>query len=243
MIDESVDRRVLGGITFTDAITNTAVLSALSIRSSLLQLQPNRSGVYVVFDGPAFHGLTLEFNPAPASWPPPQSFEVTVQDPSLNYLGRRVQIQAPQPLTSTAPQTVALYPAAAARTEPNWAVIRASVTGTSGAGLPWAVVQAIKSDNTVAATGVTDARGEALLAVPGLGIQVSADGSGSVTEVTIPVTVQAWFDPTVQAQPAGWVPNPDDILGNLSNPQLKTGKTTGALGPQQTLFAKITIAV
>jgi hypothetical protein len=95
----------------------------------------------------------------------------------------------------------------------------------------------------VAATGMTDSRGEALLAVPGLGVQVSADASGAVTEITIPVTVQAWFDPTVLTQPTGWIPNPDDILSKLSSAALKTGKISGALGGQQILFAAISISV
>ena len=105
------------------------------------------------------------------------------------------------------------------------------------------MLEAIRSDNSIAATGMTDARGEAMLAVPGLGLQVSADSSGAVTETTIPVTIQAWFDPTTLQQSAGWIPNPDDILNNLSSTSLKTNKLTGALGAGQTLFAAITITV
>jgi hypothetical protein len=241
---ESTDRRVLGGFALIDAITGASIVDPLSVTSTSLQLRPNRSGVYAIFDAPGFSSLTTQFIPATAGWPAAQSFEVTVQDPSLRYLARRAQVQAPQSLTGVfSPQQVPLYTSPSAVLAPNWAVVRASVTGSAGNGLPWAVLRVIKSDNSVAATGMADARGEALLAVMGLGVQVSASASGAVTEVTIPVTIQAWFDPSILQQPAGWVSNPDDILGNLSNASLKSGTQSGALGAGQTLLAAITIAV
>lgn len=241
---EPVDRRVLGGFVLVDAITNASVSRPMAARSTQLRLAMNRSGVYAIFDAPGFTALTSEFIAVAASWPAAQSFELTVQDPSLRYLARRAHLQVPQPLATLAvPQTIKLYPTPAATVEPNWALIRASVTGTAGAGLPWALVQVIRSNGSVAATGVTDARGEALLAVPGLGVQVSAGAGGAVTENTIAVTVQAWFDPSVLTQPPGWISNPDDILSNLANPALKTGKMTGALGATQVLIAGITISV
>jgi hypothetical protein len=241
---EPVDRRVLGGFVFVDAITNGLVVDPLRVTSDDLQFRVNYSNVYAIFDAPGFTGLTSQFNPDPTSWPPARNFEVTVRDASLHYLPRRVQVQAPQNLTAVfTPRQFVLYPSPSAEVAPNWAVVRASVRNAAGDGLPWAVVRVTRSDDTVAATGMSDSRGEALLAVTGLGVQVSASSTGAVTETTIPVTAQAWFDPGVLSQPAGWVPNPDDILLNLSNPALKTATITGALGARQTLFADITISL
>lgn len=240
---ESVDRRVLGGFVLVDAITSNSIPAPLTVTSTQLQLKVNRSGVYAIFNGPGFSPLTDEFIPI-GTWPAPQGFEITVIDPSLRYLARRAQIQAPQKLVGTfAPQQVPLYPSPSSTIEANWAVVRASVTSSAGDPLPWAFVEVLLSDATVAARGVADARGEALLAVMGLGIQVTSQATDPVTEATTPVTVQAWFDPTVLTQPRNWVPNPDDISGNLANPALKKGSTTGALGARQTLFASITISV
>lgn len=240
---ESVDRRVLGGFVLVDAITNNSIPSPLTVTSTQLQLKANHSGVYAIFNGPGFSPLTNEFIPT-GTWPSPQDFEITVIDPSLRYLARRAQIQAPQKLVGTfAPQQVSLYPSPSSTIEPNWAVVRASVTSNAGAPLPWSFVEVLLSDNSVIATGVTDARGEALLAVMGLGIQVTSHATDPVTEATTNVTVQAWFDPTVLKQPRNWVPDPDDISGNLANLALKKGSTTGALGARQTLFASITISV
>jgi hypothetical protein len=240
---ETTDRRVLGGFVFVDAITRETVLAPLAVTSRTLRVRANRSGVYAIFDAPGSSRLTTQFNPPAAGWPAGQSFEVTVRDPNLRYLARRANVQAPQGLTAVlTPQQVNLYAGPSAVLAPNWAVIRVSVTGSAGKGLPWAALHVIRSDNSVAAAGVTDARGEAVLAVTGLGVQVSADASGAVTETTIPVTVQAWFDPSVLVQPPGWIPNPDDMLGNLSNASLKSGTQTGALGAGHILYAAITIA-
>jgi hypothetical protein len=241
---ESSDRRVLGGIVFVDAITSMSVAGPLTVTSTSLKLRANRSGVHAIFDAPGFSHLTNQFNPEAPGWPAPQSFEVVVRDASRQYLARRAAVQAPQSLdTVFNPQHVLLYPSPSAPVAPNWALVRASVIGNDGNGLPWAVIQVIKGDNSVAATGMTDARGEALLAVMGLGVQVSTAASGSVTEITIPVTVQAWFDPNVLQQPATWLPNPDDILGDLSNTSLKTATASGALGAGQVLLTTITISV
>ena len=262
---ESVDRRVLGGVVFVDAITGETVDATLAVTSADLRVRPTASGVYAIFDAPGLSALTNEFIPVewspPQIFSPPQTFEVTVRDPSRRYLARRAAVKAPQdpsdfslhavtlsasPPARHAPnwaQRITLYGSPSAALAPNWAVIRASVKTSAGNGLPWAAVRVIKSDNSVAAAGMTDARGEAVLAVAGLRVQVSSDASGSVPETTIPVTVQAWFDPNVLKQPAGWVPNPDDIFGNLTNPSLKSGKQSGALGAGKTLYAAIAIAV
>ena len=242
---DRVDRRVLGGFFFADSITGSSIVAPLSISNTSFQLRVNRSGVYAIFNAPGYSKLTTEFD-VQSDWPAANgpALEITVQDPSLRYLARRATVQVPQTIaTLMTPQKVVLYRGPSAEVEPNWAVVRVTVTGSNGAGLPWAVVQVVKSDNSVAATGMTDHRGEALLAVTGLGVQVSTDSTGAVTETTIPVTVKAWFDPGAQQQGAGWIPNPDSILSNLSSATLKTGSMTGALGPRQVLFAGISISV
>lgn len=242
---DHVDRRVLGGFFFADVITGASIIAPLTVSSTPLQSRVNHSGVYAIFDAPGYSRLTTEFD-VQSDWPSANgpAVEITVQDPTSRYLARRATVQAPQTIaTLTTPQKVVMYPGPSGPVEPNWAVVRATVKGTGGAGLPWAVVQVIRSDNSVAAIGMTDQRGEALLAVAGLGVQVSASSSGAITETTIPVTVTAWFDPGVQQQPVGWIPNPDSILTNLSNTAWKTGSMTGALGARQVLYAAISITV
>ena len=263
---ESVDRRVLGAFRCVDAVTGTSVLNALSVATPQLSLRPNRSSIYVIFNAPGLDALTTQFDPT-LPWPAPATFEVSIQDPSRRYLPRRANVEAPrklpppvdptQPVDSTKvlsdlavvfnPQPVQLFPSPSAPVSPNWGVIHVSVIrsgSTPPKGLPWAVVQAARTDNkALLATTVADARGEGLLAIPGLGPEVSGSDTGAVTQATVAVTVTGWFDPSVLNQPSKWIPNPDDILNNLASASFKTGSLTTQVGPGQTVNRSLAISV
>jgi hypothetical protein len=282
---ENIDRHALAGFVCVDAITSSSVLSPLLVTGTQLGLRRNRSGVFAVMDAPGVdRNKTQLLTPDPASWPPPTTYKITIQDPALRYLPRVAAIQAPQPLppiiTSgvpvvppptttppatttpqvtttpqptttpqaaapqlppvTTPQTIVLYPTPAAPVAPNWAVVRVAVVNNATPPLPLAgaVVQALT------ATGVTNGFGEALLAVPGLGLKPSGNSTGAVTEATTPATVTAWFNPATLKLPPGSISNPDDILTNLSSTQWKTASQTGVqLGPGLTVFVRLTISV
>lgn len=258
-MNELVDRRVLGAFRCVDAITGNSVLDSLSVMTAPLTVRPNRSAIYVVFNAPGMETLTDEFDPS--TWPGASNFEVSIQDPALRYLPRRATVQAPRklpipldPATVAAdatlvftPQSVRLFPSSAAPLFPNWAVLRVSVVQsgvTPPKALPWSVLQAARTDNnTLQATTVSDRRGEALLAIPGLGPEVSGSDTGAVTKATVGITVTAWFDPTVADKPAGWISNPDDILNNLGSPTLKTGSFKIQIGPGQTASQSLAIAL
>lgn len=263
---ESVDRRVLGAIRCVDAITGNSVLNALSVTSSQLTLRPNRSALYVIFNAPGLSAQTTQFDPV-LPWPSPSTFEISIQDPSRRYLPRRAKVQVPRklpppidpsqpfdpakvlsdPAVVFNPQPVSLFPSPSSPVSPNWAVIHISVIrsgSTPPKGLPWAAVQVSRTDNkAVLATTIGDARGEALLAIPGLGPEISGSASGSVTQATVNVTVTSWFDPSVLNQPSGWIPNPDDILTNLASASLKTASLTTQVGPGQTVNRSLAISV
>jgi hypothetical protein len=267
---EQVDRRILGAFICVDAISGNSVSNPLPVTTKDWTLKANRSGVYVIFNGPGFDSQTTDFLPSRA-WPGPVSFEVTVQDPSRRYLPRRANVKAPMrvpaippappgssvnpavvaalkdPTTVFDPQRVQLYPAPSAPFGPNWAVIHASVTRSGVVptkGLPWAVLQVIRiSDNSVLASGQSDTSGEALLAVPGLSVQPNTSGAGPVTLSTVAVTVWAFFDPGYLNNPANWIPNPDDIILNLSNSTLKSASQPVSLSAGQELSMSIAISV
>jgi hypothetical protein len=257
---ENLDRRVLGAFVCVDSITGNSVIPAIPVAASPWTVTPNRSGIYVIFDGPNFDALTDEFISS-GTWPAPVTFEVSLQDPSLRYLPRRANVQAPlavpayppvptaptPPTGVFAPQQVAVYPSPAGVIGPNWATIHASVTlqGTNPPqGLPWAVLQVVQTNNNaVLATGQTDLNGEALLAVVGLTVQANTGGSGPVTTSTVAATITAYFDPSVLSQPTGWIPNPDDILNDLTNPALKSSSQAVELSSGQEMGMTFAIAV
>ena len=93
VFSESVDRRVLGGFVFVDAITNESIASPLQVTSDQLRVKANHSGIYAVFAGPGFAPLTNQFIPS-GTWAALANFEIAVSDPSLRYLARRAQIHA-----------------------------------------------------------------------------------------------------------------------------------------------------
>ncbi len=266
---ENVDRRVLGAFICVDAITGASVVQPMMVGSAQLTVRPNRSGIYVIFDGPGFSALTTQLTPT-GTWPARASFPVTLQDPNRRYLPRRANVLAPMtvpvigpspggvvpnpeviaalanPASVFRPQRVTLYPQPSARVGANWSTIHASVTSTAmpAVGLPWAVLQVTRtSDNTVLATGQTNENGEALLAVVGLTLQTSISGTGPVTVSTVPASVKVYVDPSVLTQPPGWIPNPDDIIGNLSNAALRSGGQDVKLASGQEMNLSFAIAV
>ena len=269
-MNEQVDRRILGAFVCVDSVTQESVTYPMQAAAPHWALKPNRSGIYVIFNGPGFSAQTGQFLPA-TPWPAPVSFEVTLQDPNRKYLPRRANVQAPQsvpdippppagsstnpaalaalqnPATVFDPQRVAVYRTPSAAVGPNWASIHASVTRLGSApaqGLPWAVLRVTRnSDSSVLAVGVSDASGEALLAVPGLTLQASNSGVGPVTVSTVAVTVTAYFDPAILTQLPGWIPNPDDVLGNLANPALKSASQVLQLSAGQQLPLSLAISV
>ena len=255
---ENVDRRVLGAFVCVDAITGNSVVPAIPVTAPDWTVKANRSGIYVIFNGPGFDSETGDFIPS-GTWPPiPATLEVSLQDPSLRYLPRRVKVKAPQPVPVYppvptpptgvfAPQQVHVYPSPAGVIGSNWATIHASVT-LHGAnpikGLPWALLQVVQDSNSaILATGQTDLNGEALLAVVGLTVQANTGGGGPVTISTVAATVTAYFDPSVLSQPTGWIPNPDDILTNLSNPALKSSSQAVQLTSGQEMAMSFAITV
>jgi hypothetical protein len=256
---ETVDRRVLAAFVCTDALTGASITRPMLVTAASWKVRPNRSGVYVVFDGPGFDAQTGEFMPAGA-WPGAVSLPVTLQDPQQQYQPRVADVNAPVSVpaippapagivpnpavvaaqsdatTIFCPQKVTLYPTAAAATGPNWAVLRVSVTDTtSGKGLSFAMLKAIRqSDSTVLTTGQTDANGEALLAIVGLTTSTNTSGSGPVSVSTVALNVDVIFDPSVLTQPAAWIANPDTIL-NSTSATLITGSQAVEIGPGQEL--------
>jgi len=113
---ENVDRRALAGFRCIDAVTSSSILAPLAVSGTPLGLFRNRSGIYAVMDAPNIsRNRTQILLPDPNSWPAPTAYEITIQDPSLQYLPRKANIQVPQPLPApvtrgTSPPTTTTTP-------------------------------------------------------------------------------------------------------------------------------------
>src|SRR5215813_13621054 len=213
MIQDHLDRRVLGAVQFIDSTTGNRILSPLRVTATGVRFTRNRSGQYVVLSHPQLVAHTEAFLSPPGS-PAVGSVEVevNVSDPGKSYLERTSTIHLPRdadPTHAALPESlfraidIRLFPAPASRVEPNWAVIRATVVreGTT-VGLPSSLIRVVRaSDEVVLARGLSDRRGEALVPVPGIPVTTFSADEDAVVTTQVEVTLQAIFDPNLEGAP------------------------------------------
>ena len=94
---EHMDRRVLGALRFIDSTTGLPVSANLKVNASGLKFVRNLSGHYVIAGASGLEEHEGAFEKPPAS-PAPGSlpFEISVADPSREYLSRRHTIRLPR---------------------------------------------------------------------------------------------------------------------------------------------------
>lgn len=247
MTRELFERRVLGAVRFTDAATRSRILDPLSVRAEGVKFVRNMSGDYVIFDAPGLEAHTQSFE-SPPNAPALASVPVTIEvaDPAGRYVTRRSVIRLPRdpdPTHSNAPDSlfgaieVTLFPSPSAGTRPGWALVRGTVI-ENGTGRPLggALLRVVRvSDSTLLARGMSDARGEALVAVPGIPVITFGEGD-AVTETTVDVALSAVFDPA-----AGAVADPDDLEARRAD--LPTRSFNGRLSSGRLLAATFAVAL
>lgn len=231
---EQVEQRVLGAIRFVDSTTKLRIGSPLSVKAAGLNFVRNRSGHYVIANALGLEAHTAAFEKPPAS--PALGtlpFEISVADPTGQFLPRRHALKLPRdpdPQHAGASDSlfqlidVELFPSSIAQTGPGWAVIRATVLkrGTKEP-LKGSLIRVTRKngaagDENPLGRGLTDKRGEALVAVPGIPVTTFGEGAGAVTTNEIDVTIEVFFDPN-----ASGIPDPDDLEARRAS--LKTAKT------------------
>lgn len=255
---EQVDRRVLGAIRVLDAVTGLRVIAPLRIEAPGLRLTRNLMGDYVILDAPGLRAHTFEFlapPPTPAAGSVP--VELTIRDAGGEYLPQRRTILLPRDPDAKPPGDanrdredspnsifraieIALYPAPNARTAASWALVRATVIrqGTSEA-LGGALIRVVEKTNggeeKLLGRGLSDERGEALVAIPGIKVTnwSQAPDDGPVMTPKRAVTLQVIFDPAAQG-----LPNPESLEENRAalpagsvEVQLQSGQTLVTLLP------------
>lgn len=185
---ERDDKRVLGAIRWVDAVTNAAISLPLVVRSTTLRFARNLSGLTIITEASGLEAYTRTFNLDDL----PESDEVTplsltregeVHDPSGTYLPARFAVRLPldpspallppdnhRPADSLfSPIDIPLLPSPAARLVPGCAEVRVSIQDTEGNPIPNALARVVsEADDTLLGCGLADARGETLVAIPGL---------------------------------------------------------------------------
>ncbi|WP_457442292.1 hypothetical protein [Roseateles sp. P5_E4] len=202
-------RRVWGALRFVDAMSGHTIDSPLRVDLPGARLQRNRSGFFVVtalddaanFD--ARRDYENAFDPIPPA--PALSLPGTVSDPAGRYLPRRFTLALPRSPLPAAPAetaplfeaaTITLDPTTATALLPTWAALRLSVR-RNGAPAAQAAIRVHRSGNeAVLGRGMTDVRGEALVAVVGVA-QITPGAEELVVETEIAVDIVVSADTTL----------------------------------------------
>jgi len=203
---ERVESRVLGAVSLVDAATRVRIADGMSVQPPAdARLQRNRSGLFVVTHVAALAAHESSFD-APPALPAIGSVSVTlvIDDTQGRYLSRLATIALPRdPTPSDAPPPgslfsaieIALYPASTARPGANWAVLRVSVSDSaSGDALGGALLLA-SVGGSIVARGLSDWRGEAFVAVPGVPVTTWSDDPGAVIVAEVAAQLDLVFDP------------------------------------------------
>lgn len=234
MTAELLDRRILAGVRFVDAVTGLPVPRTLRVVAPGVRWIRNRSGDYVVAAAPGLEAHTAAFT-APPALPPVGSVVVmlTVEDPAGAYLPRRASLALPrdpdpaagdQPGSLFRPVEIPVFPAPAAPVAASWAVVRVTVLGDDPeARLPRAMLRVVRqSDGVVLNRGLADGRGEALIAVAGIPVTTFSTDEGPVLATEIAARVE------VIASPTPGEPSDPDLLD--TQPVLKSAPVQLASG-------------
>lgn len=209
---EQVDRRLLGALRLVDGNTGAVLRDPLLLSLPGARVHRNRSGLWVLSDLPALAEYEAAFDAAPLL-PAVGSIHLTalVSDPSGRYLPRRVTLALPRDATPAnagladslfRPIDIVLWPSPAAPTGANWAVLRISVADTVSGDALGGVLLRITRVGAILAQGLSDWRGEALVAVPGVPVTTWSDEPGAVVALEINATLDAVFDPAVGTRTA-----------------------------------------
>jgi hypothetical protein len=158
VLDDRVDRRVLGAIRFVDATTRQPVTAIAKVEARFamfpgipvpvpvpdrsIQIRQNRRGWFVIFRAPFFDAYIATFD---SPQPPAElggaqlGLRVDVSDAGPYYLPRQFQVDLPRSLDPAAdgnvfdPLDVRLFRAPSSPLLDGWAVVRVSIART-GAG-------------------------------------------------------------------------------------------------------------
>jgi hypothetical protein len=241
MIEESVDRRVLGAVRFVDAVSRLPVMAPLLVRADGVSWVRNRRNLYVIVHAPGLDAHTAEWL-APPDEPAIGSVrvELTVRDGARRYLARRAVVRLPRdPDAERAaerdslfqPADIALYPAPSSGVAAGWSVVRGAVAGAApNTTLAHALVRVVGAGDALLARAMSDERGEVLVAVPNIPVTTFDGGDGPVLATQVDATLQVVHDP-VAAVP----PDPDDLEARRAALQLREVAVRLAAGRRERL--------
>ena len=203
---ERVEARVLGALAVVDATTGARVVDGLDVQPAAgARLQRNRSGLWVIVHVDALAAHESVFDSPPTAPPIGKvALNVRIDDTQGRYLPRLASVALPRdPAPSDdppagslfVPVALALYPSPAARSGANWATLRVTATEAGSGDALGGALLSVSVGADVVARGLTDWRGEALVAVPGVPVTTWSDDPAVVVVNEVPASIELLHDP------------------------------------------------
>jgi hypothetical protein len=228
---ERLDQRILGAVQFIDVVSKLPV--SLPLRVSGARVQQNRSGLYVIVAPLTGTPAAAAFEDYLETFPAPPTVANTpltlrVEDFGGQYLAREFTFPAPLQVANEnqanylfKPVAINLFPSPAAPVQMNWAAVRVHVHRTnSTTPIAGALVRVTRNgQNTPVGVGLSDARGEALVAIAGLPLVEAAEDDGPVLTSEYAASVEA------RVNPAALIPNPDTMAATIGLPSATANVT------------------
>ena len=243
---ERLDQRILGAVQFVDVVTKLPVSTPLRVSGA--RVQRNTSGLYVIVAPQPNTPAATAFKTYVETFPEPPNvantgLTLSVEDFSGQYLAREFTFPAPlqddnenQPNYLFKPVAVNLFPSPAAPVQMNWAAVRVHVHRTnSTTPIAGALVRVTRDgQNTPVGVGLSDARGEALVAIAGLPLVEAAEDDGPVLTSEYAASVEA------RVNPAATIPNPDTMAANNGLPSATANVT---ISPKREVAVDLSITL
>ncbi|WP_134498178.1 hypothetical protein [Microvirga pakistanensis] len=246
---ERVDRRIMAAIRAVDAVTGAAIQGLLNIRGPGLAFQRTRSGAYAIVEAEGLEGHIAAFD-APPTTPVSESrsFAFEIEDPAGRYLPAAGSIRLPRrwdPANDVrdlmVPIEVSLPPSAARDLSPSWASVMAHVVDQDGQPVRGALVEVLPTSGDAARLGwsITNNRGQALVAVPGLPSLREVENDPTRTDDDQVVTAETATDIRAQAYAdRRWPVDPVDLAAGGAGIRM-----TSETGVQLTAGRMVSVAL
>jgi len=221
MIVEDVEFRVWAALRPVDGVTRRPLDAPLRVHGFGQRWLRNLSGLLVLHQliEPAprraeFEEYEATF-PAPTAVAPPAAIRTTLEDSFGRYLARTVVIELPRPDAGAPPLLfepidVPLYPAPSAPLAAPWSALRVHLErGGLPAGGCVITVHELGDETQVLGRGQSDARGEAVVAVPGVPLFIPSGGANAFVR-------EREAEATAVFEPAAGGPPDTDALAQAS---------------------------
>lgn len=199
---ERFEWRVLAALRPIDATTGATIEAPLRLQGEGARIVRNRSGFHVVHEWTRLAAHATEFLQPPAS--PAigsETLMIRIDDPSGRYLPRLATLSLPRNPDGDAPDSIfsaldiPLYPAPRAALGTNWCALRVSVSAQPGGDVLGGALLRVIAGGQVLARGLSDWRGEALVAVAGVPVTTWSADADAVVATHVDAVLEVCHDP------------------------------------------------